>query len=310
MNFSAKKRILLSVLAALISGAMSYIWLSATGISDIYPRLCIARSLVSGAKPYSSCMSLSRGLLAADYPMTTILALVPLSFLNDRLGAAMFWAISNGLLMYGILRRGELRFLLIFASGPYWATFIWQQFSVLVTAVILLPSLLPLALVKPQIGIPVILTNLTRKRALACALFVLLTFVVYPGWLFLWYGRSHYYDGVIPLLTLPLGPLLLILLLRWRNRDALYLLLLGCMPQRTLMDVLSLFLLPKTTLNLAITCLLSWIPATIFILSPAAIVPKDLLPLTLIFIYLPMLVLQFLPELRGLIRVLIPYRVY
>jgi hypothetical protein len=303
MNSSATKRVLLSFLAALVAGAMSYVWLSATGISDVYPRLCIARLLVSGAEPYSSCMTLSRGLPAADYPMTTILALVPLSFLNDRLGASMFWATSNGLLMYGILRRGELRYLLIFTTGSYWATFIWQQFSVLITAVFLLPSLLPIALVKPQIGIPVVLTNLSRNRVIACVIFVLVTFLVYPGWLLFWYGRSHYYDGAIPLLTLPLGPLLLLLLLKWRNRDALYLLLMGCMPQRTLMDVVSLFLLPKTTLSLIIACLLSWIPATLFILNPAAIIPKDVMPLTLIFIYLPILTMQFFPELRGSIRV-------
>ena len=178
----------------------------------------------------------------------------------------------------------------------------WQQFSVLVAAVMLLPALLPLVLIKPQIGIPVVLTNLTWKRVIACAAFVTLTFLVYPGWLLAWYGRSSHYDGAIPLLTLPFGPLLLLLLLKWKDRDALFLFLMACVPQRTLMDVVPLFLLPKTTRSLAVVCLLSWVPAPVFILNPAAIFPKGVMPLTVGFIYLPMLVLQFWPELRGVVR--------
>jgi hypothetical protein len=284
--------IVIPLAISIVSFGLAYIWLTATDISDIYLRLCIARSfLTHSSNPYSTCMVYNFGQPAAEYPLTTILLLAPFSLLSDRLAASLFWGLSNGLLMFGILHQRQLRYLLIFTSGPYWAAFIWQQYSVFIAAVMLLPTLLPLALIKPQLGLPVILTNLSRKRLIACVMFVTLTFIVYPGWLFDWYGRSNQYNGVSPLLILPLGPLLFFTLLKWRDKNALFLFLMACVPQRTIMDTVALFLVPQTTRRLALLCILSWVPATMFILNPVDAHPEIAMPYLQLFIYLPLLVM-------------------
>lgn len=286
------RKIVFSLAFSFVTFGLAYIWLSAINMSDINSRLCIARSFLEGStNPYATCMWYNFGEPAAEYPFTTILMLAPFSFLSDRLAASLFWGLSNGLLLFGILHRGELRYLLIFTSGSYWSAFLWQQYSVLIAAVMLLPALLPLALIKPQIGLPVLLTNLTRKRLLACAGFVILTFLVYPHWLFDWYERSNNYNGVIPLLIFPLGPIFLLLLRKWQNKKALFLFLMACTPQRTLMDSVALFLIPQTTRSLAILCLLSWIPSTMFILNPTDGFPQESMPYVLLFIYLPLLLM-------------------
>ena len=285
-------QIIISIAFSAVAFGLVYLWLTATNISDIYLRLCIARSFFGMSNnPYSTCMSYNFGQPAAEYPLTTILLLAPFSVLGDRLAASLFWSLSNGLLMFGILHKGELHYLLIFTSGTYWAAFIWQQYSVFIAAVMLIPILLPLVLIKPQIGLPVILTNFTRKRLIGCVVFILLTFLVYPRWLLDWYERSSHYNGVIPLLTLPLGPLLLLLLLKWRDKNALFLFLMACIPQRTIMDTFALYLLPQTTRSLVLLCLLSWIPATMFILNPVDAHPEIAMPYLLLFIYLPLLVI-------------------
>jgi hypothetical protein len=104
-----------------------------------------------------------------------------------------------------------------------------------------------------------------------------------------WYVRSNHYNGVIPLLSLPLGPLLALLLLKWRDKNAVFLFLMACIPQRTIMDTVALFLIPQTARQLALVCLLSWVPAIMFLLDPADGHPGAAMPYLLAFIYLPLM---------------------
>jgi hypothetical protein len=285
----AARQIGLSLLIGLASFGLSIGWQKLSGTSDLYQRICAARELAAGNDPYKSCDFWDyRGQPAAEYPLTTLLALVPLSSLAYIQGAALFWAISNTLLAFGLLRKGQPHQWLIFLSGQYWIAFAWGQFSVLITAVVLLPSLLPLALLKPQIGLPVILTNLTWRRAAACAAFLLLTFLIFPLWPLSWWGRSSLYDGVIPLLALPLGPLMALALLRWRERDAWFLFLYACVPQRFIYDLTPLFLLPGTLRRMLLLCILSWFP-TIAWMTRLSLWPETDVHLALIFTYLPLL---------------------
>ena len=285
------KHILIALAIGMIAGIMVYPWQSRAYTSELYPRFCAARALLSGADPYKTCEVYYRGELAAEYPLTTILAFVPLSFFRNRVAASIFWAISNSLLAFAIFRRGKPYHWLIFLSGTYWVAFAWQQFSVIITAAMLLPELLPLALLKPQIGLPVILTNLTRRRLIACAIFVALTFIVFPTWLLSWWQRSNNYDGLIPLITLPLGPLILLALRRWREPDSRFLLLMACMPQRVLSDTTMLLLLPKTARQMFLLCLLSWIPGFLTYYGPGC-TPEIAVHLSIVFVYLPLLAMQ------------------
>jgi hypothetical protein len=80
-----------------------------------------------------------------------------------------------------------------------------------------------------------------------------------PHWFPLWVGQLSGYSRFIPLFVFP-GPLLLVALLRYRDRDAWLLLLAACMPQRWFYDGFFLWLIPKRRRQIVFTAGLSWIP--------------------------------------------------
>lgn len=280
------KVVILALLIAGLSFALSLFWSQSYWL-DFNPPICSARRLLAGLEPYAGCATAYGGYPAAQYPLTTILAFVSLAWLPGTLPASLFWGLSSGLLAFGVLRTGRPWLLLVFASGPYALAFIFHQFSPLVAAVMLLPGLLPLALVKPQTALPVILTNLTARRALACLAFVYLTLIVYPDWPLAWWSSARHYDGQVPLLVLPFGPLIALVLLRWRSRQAWTLFLFALIPQRALYDLVPLMLMPDTRRRMLPIVALSWIPLVWLLLSRSI----DLRPVVL-FVYLPLLAMQ------------------
>jgi hypothetical protein len=117
--------------------------------------------------------------------------------------------------------------------------------------------LLPATLAKPQIGLPVALTHVSWRGVLACLVFLLLTLIALPSWPLLWIHQFGYYEHFIPLLVLP-GPLLILALWRYRDRDAWLLLLAAIMPQRWFFDAFILWLIPKTRREILFTAVFSW----------------------------------------------------
>jgi hypothetical protein len=110
---------------------------------------------------------------------------------------------------------------------------------------------------KPQIGLPVFLTHASRRGIVACVAVLAASLLVLARWPILWAGHFAGYDRFIPLFVLP-GPLLLLALLRYRDRDALFLLLMAVMPQRWFYDAFVLWLIPKTRREIIYTAFFSW----------------------------------------------------
>jgi hypothetical protein len=111
---------------------------------------------------------------------------------------------------------------------------------------------------KPQIGLPVALTRLSRKGIAAAALLILASFAISLRWPAAWLPELHGYQHFIPLLVLP-GPLLVLALWRWRESDAWLLFLCSIMPQRWFYDAFVLWLIPKTRRAILATVACSWI---------------------------------------------------
>jgi hypothetical protein len=90
------------------------------------------------------------------------------------------------------------------------------------------------------------------------------------------------------LLVFP-GPLLLLALLRYRERDAWLLLLAALMPQRWFFDSFTLWLIPKSKREMLLTAALSW-GAGIWRWYHQPANFTEVGRLAVIFLYLPMLV--------------------
>jgi hypothetical protein len=145
---------------------------------------------------------------------------------------------------------------------------------------------------KPQVGLPVLLTRLSRRGLLACAVVVLASLAVMPNWPLLWWRQTGNYQHFFPLLVLP-GPLLMLALLRYRDRDALLLFFSALMPQRWFFDSFTLWLIPRSRREIVWTVFFSWgagiwrwyhIPHTF----------TEVGRWTVIFLYLPMLAVVLL----------------
>jgi hypothetical protein len=166
------------------------------------------------------------------------------------------------------------------------------QWSPIIAAGALFPLLLPATLAKPQIGLPVLLTRASRRGILACVALLGLSLVLMPRWPVLWLAQTAGYQHFIPLLVFP-GFLLVLTVLRYRERDAIYLLLAACMPQRWFFDGFILWLIPQSRREIIWTVFLSW-GAGIWRWYRFPHTFNEVGRIAVIFIYLPMLAVVLL----------------
>jgi len=246
--------------------------------ADFRWALHLAQRLLAGQNPYDTPFE--------QYPLTAGLFALPFVRLQPEVAAALFYGLSSALLAFGLTRHGYHR-LLIFLAYPYWAGLLTVQWSPLIAASSFFPLLLPLTMAKPQIGLPVFLTRANRTGFVACIVVVALSLALMPQWPLLWIAQMGHYEHFIPLLVLP-GPLLLLALLRYRDRDAIFLLLTACMPQRWFFDSFILWLIPRSRREIVWTVFLSWGAGILrWYHSPHSFIQVG--RWTILFIYLPML---------------------
>jgi hypothetical protein len=131
------------------------------------------------------------------------------------------------------------------------------QWSPIIAASAFFPLLLPVTMAKPQIGLPVFLTRLSRKGVLACAALFLASLAVMPKWPWLWIQQFGNYQHFIPILVLP-GALLILALLRYWDGDARFLFLSSLFPQRWFFDSFILWLIPQSRREIVWTVFFSW----------------------------------------------------
>lgn len=222
---------------------------------------CGAGVVLAGGDPYEECVFRSRTTdkVLPTNPLTTVLLLVPFVALPGALVAGGVLGLATGVLAWALLQTGEPWRLLVLVSAPFWWSVAAAQWAPLLLAVALMPPLYPLCMVKPQIGLPIALMHFTWRRALVCAGIGAVTLLIDPWWMVKWLTQVGTYDGTLPVLVLPFGPLLLLAVLRWREERARWLLLYALVPQRFIYDQLLLFLVPQSRREVLVLVILSWV---------------------------------------------------
>jgi hypothetical protein len=252
--------------------------------ADFRWALHLAHRLLAQQVPYDTPLE--------QYPLTAALFALPFVRLQPELAAGVFWGISSFLLAFGLTRHGYTT-LLIFLAYPYWAGILTVQWSPIIAASSFFPLLLPVTMAKPQVGLPVFLTRMSRRGVVACAVVALISLVVKPTWPLMWLRQVGNYQHFIPLLVLPAGPLLLLALLRFRDRDAQLLGLAAVMPQRWFFDSFTLWLIPQAPREIIWTVFFSW-GAGIWRWYHIPLSFTEVGRWTVIFLYLPMLAVVLL----------------
>ena len=243
-------RICISAAIGVASAAFCYFLLLhfRQGAGDFNWAIHAAQRLLAGQNPYDTPLE--------QYPLTAAVFALPFVALRPEIAGALFYGISSALLAFGLSRHGYHR-LLAFLAYPYWGGLMVTQWSTLIFASAFFPLLLPATMAKPQLGLPVALTRLSRRGVIACVAVALFTLFALPNWPVLWLGQLKNYEHFFPLLVLP-GPLLALALWRYRDRDAWFLVLTAIMPQRWFFDTFTLWLIPKSRREILFTAALSW----------------------------------------------------
>jgi len=284
-----RTRIIASAAVGILSGAFCWFLMKHLhqGAADFGWAIHLAQRVVARQNPYDTPFE--------QYPLPAALFGLPFLPFAPELAAGLFWGISSSLLAFGLTRQGYTR-LLVFLAYPYWAGILTVQWSPIIAASAFFPSLFAVTMAKPQVGFPVFVTHLTRRGVLMCVIVACATIVIKPNWPLLWLRQTANYQHFIPLLVLP-GPLLLLALLRYRERSTWLLLASALMPQRWFFDSFTLWLIPRSRREILWTAFLSWgagvwrwyhVPQTFV----------DVGRCTVVSIYLPMMVLLMLRRTR------------
>jgi hypothetical protein len=249
------------------------------GAGDFNWSIWAAQDLLAHRNPYDREMQL--------YPLTSAIFGFPFVWMRAEAAGGIFYGLSSAFMAFGLSREGYHR-LLIFLAYPYWAALLAVQWTPLLVAAAFFPILLPAAMSKPQLGLPLALTTATKRGVLACAVVLAVSLLLMPRWPWFWPRWFFEYVRFIPFLVLP-GPLLALAALRYRERDARLLLLMAAVPQRWFYDALLLWLIPKSRREIVTTVGLSWVAGVwrwYYMPHSATQVARW----TILFMYLPMLV--------------------
>jgi hypothetical protein len=252
----------ISLIVGFAAGIVAYtmphsIRLNGVGIGDIGLPLVGMEQFLAGRSPYTVHL---RAMPAALYPFTTMMLLAPFLLVPFQFVAAVFCGVSSSVLAYAILREGPLWRLLIFASPCYVSALHSVQWSPLLVAALLLPQLLPIAMVKPQLGIVLAIAGRWSRLTVAIVgAIIVLSLIIYPRWPLEWWhhGSLETFDGRSPLLVVP-GFLLAASLLLVRTEGGRLLIGMAVTVQRYFYDQLPLFLLPSSALQMIALVASSW----------------------------------------------------
>jgi hypothetical protein len=257
-----------------------------------------ARNWLDGNDPYVGGVPIMRATRMVPepffYPFPTLLAVAPFATLPLAPALVLFVACSATILAYAVLRTSAHRLPALLGAGFLVAVVI-GQWSPLILATLLLPSLAWTAVLKPNIGLAATLAKPTWIGIIGGAVLLLGTLVIQPTWPRQWLENLHSMPRHPAPIFLPGGFLILVAALRWRRPEARLLVTMACVPQLMYFaDQLPLWLVPQTrreSMLLTTTSLLAW-AATLLINIPAGRSPAfSSEPFVLISVYLPAVIM-------------------
>jgi hypothetical protein len=226
----------------------SYPWRAARALFDGHNPYDVIQAV--GAYPFNSPLL---------YPLPAAIVAAPFSFLRPEVAGALFVGLSSALLAWAMLRDSPYR-LPIFLSAPFVQAAILGQWSPLLAAAALMPSLQFLAAAKPTVGLAAWLYKPSLRGIIGGLVLVAIAFLVLPGWLGDWLDATsgmRKYRG--PATTL-LGAFLLLGVLRWRRREGRLFIAMSLIPQLPVFyDALMLWLVPSTFWRSLALSAVSWI---------------------------------------------------
>jgi hypothetical protein len=221
--------------------------------SDLAPIWASARARLLHQDPYEA-VGPGRAFDTAFpqiYPMTAIVAVMPLGLMPLRWADPIFVGLGFGLFTWGVTtRRLATPALVALVSLGALMTLQTSQWSLLLTGAALVPGFGWLLIAKPTIGLALFAAFPRWKTAIGCIVLFVASILVWPGWMAEWRATLASAPHVVAPITRRVGPLVLLALMKWKRADARLLLALACVPHTTApYETIPLFLIPQTWLQ-------------------------------------------------------------
>lgn len=245
------------VLVAAIAGGLCALraYLTATGPDwpDLTQLWVAARGLLAGHDPYA-LVGPGRAFNAPYvlmYPLTAVVPLLPLARLALPVASATFAGIAGGAFAYALTATGWWPLVGMLSGSMLIASQEAQWSPLLAASTVVLP-LGVVAAAKPTIATAMFCARPSWWPIGGGLVLLALAFALEPHWLQHWWAAIHttgpgrpapYYAPV----TLGIGPLIPLALLRWKRPEARLLAVLALIPQTVgLYESVPLFLVPRT----------------------------------------------------------------
>jgi hypothetical protein len=255
------QRIVIAIVIGACAAYLAWPGVGVVGASDFNQLWYGARALLQGGSPYAA-VGPGRTFnwpFPLFYPLPAVLVAVPFTALSPAGASMLFSAIAAALLAWVFTRCAPYRLAAVLSFSFYYAVAI-SQWSPLLIASVLIPSLGFLLVVKPTIGMALWLYKPHWQAVAGGALLLVVSLVVRPEWPLEWmqtFGAGAHIRA--PVTTLG-GPLLFLALLRWRRPEARLLVALACVPHTTLLyETLPLFLVPESWRQSILLVALNWV---------------------------------------------------
>jgi hypothetical protein len=182
------------------------------------------------------------------YPATALVLAMPLAALPLMAARVAFVFLSAFTLVYAVARKRPHAMLLVVSPSAFNALLL-AQWSMVMTAAVLVPWLAILVPAKPTVGLAVVAAD-SKGRALRWAVasgvvVTVIAFTLYPPWVASWFAALRDQHHMTAPILRPGGFMLALAALRWRHWEARVLLAMACVPQTAVSyELLPLYLIP------------------------------------------------------------------
>jgi hypothetical protein len=253
----------LALFAGVLAGALAAYTEVLTGPpgSDYRVVWSAGRAVLDRVDPYGVAASGLVPVLADRffYPLPAALFGMPFAWLPVSLAAVCFAAASGALFMFAMTGDGFERVPVVLSIPFIFASKI-SQTTPLIVGLALIPALSGLALLKPNLGIPLFSRAPRLGPIIVCGVLLLATWALFPTWPLHWLEtvRSSTVHRA-PMLT-SIGAVGLLAATRWRRPEGRLLLLMTVIPHgAAFYDELPLWLVATTRREAMFLTFASWV---------------------------------------------------
>jgi hypothetical protein len=302
-RLNSHEHLILAALIGFVVGIISIYILHFHGGMDFMHMVTTTRNWISGEDIYLP-LRYNYAPDAVIYPFSAYLVFIPLAWMPNAIGIGIFMGLACGVLAWLIFRSSNNWYLILFLSWPFAYNVIVSQFAPYAICIFFSASFLPMILIKPQLALPFTLIKRPNRFGLILTfLLLIVSLIIYPSWPFESLKSLHIqnYSGFQPLFLLPFGPLIVLALIRYREKRAWLLVLMALMPQRVVYDQLGVLLVAGNRKQLIFLVLCSWItlPAVV-IYEGWGNLPFGWTQWILFSSYLPALLVLLWPVILGI----------